>query len=346
MPRDVVTGWDVGGAHLKVAQCDAGGRVLAALQLPCRLWEGMDRLERALADARAALAPSALHGVTMTGELCDLFADRAEGVARISATMAAALAGTRVRVYAGARGFVDAHEAEGCAADVASANWHATAAFLAARLDAGLLVDVGSTTTDIVPFADGRVVATATTDADRLLASELVYTGVTRTPVIAIAHAVDWDGEQHPLMAEYFATAADIHRLTGMLPPDADQHATADGRGTSDDDSARRLARMLGRDYVQGELDKWRGVARALASTQLDRIEAAARRVLERADLGKDAPVIGAGVGQSVAARLAERLERSYVGFADVLGCGFDLRGQAATCAPACAVAVLCAAGR
>lgn len=346
MRRDVVTGWDVGGAHLKVAQCDAGGRVLTALQLPCRLWEGMDRLERALAEARAALAPSGLHGVTMTGELCDLFADRAEGVARISATMAAALTGARVRVYAGARGFIDACEAEGCIANVASANWHATAAFLATRRDAGLLVDVGSTTTDIVPFADGVVLATATTDADRMLASELVYTGGTRTPVIAIAHTVEWDGGQHPLMAEYFATAADIHRLTGMLPPDADQHATADGRGVGDDDCARRLARMLGRDYVPGELAKWRGVAHALAAMQLDRIETAARRVLERARLANDSAVVGAGAGRFIAAQLAERLERPYVGFDDVLECDIDLRARASTCAPACAVAALCAAGR
>jgi (4-(4-[2-(gamma-L-glutamylamino)ethyl]phenoxymethyl)furan-2-yl)methanamine synthase len=344
MPREVVTGWDVGGAHLKVAQCDAGGRVLTALQLPCRLWLGLDQLERALVDACAALAPPELHGVTMTGELCDLFADRAEGVARIAATMAAALGPARVRVYAGARGFVDACEAEGCVVDVASANWHATAAFVAARRDAGLLVDVGSTTTDIVPFAGGRVLATATTDADRMLASELVYTGVTRTPVIAIAHAVDWDGTQHPLMAEFFATAADIHRLTGVLPPDGDQHATADGRGTSDDDCARRLARMLGRDYVPGELAKWRSVARELASLQLDRIEDAARRVLERARLAHDAPVIGAGAGHCVAANLAERLGRPYAGFAGVLDAPSALRERAATCAPAVAVAALCTA--
>jgi uncharacterized hydantoinase/oxoprolinase family protein len=42
------TGLDVGGAHLKVAQVGRDGRVTAALQVPCALWQGLDRLDAAL----------------------------------------------------------------------------------------------------------------------------------------------------------------------------------------------------------------------------------------------------------------------------------------------------------
>src|SRR5215470_14784317 len=106
MADDVITGWDLGGAHLKAAQVERGGRMVTALQVPCRLWLGMEELARALGEALRQLRPSRRHGVTMTGELADLFADRAEGVARLSRAMAETLAGEDLRIYAGREGFV------------------------------------------------------------------------------------------------------------------------------------------------------------------------------------------------------------------------------------------------
>ena len=83
MPETITTGWDLGGAHLKVAQVDGAGRLRLARQLPCTLWRGMEHLTEALATARTELLPSPRHGVTMTGELTDLFDDRADGVYRL-----------------------------------------------------------------------------------------------------------------------------------------------------------------------------------------------------------------------------------------------------------------------
>ena len=52
-----------------------------------------------------------------------------------------------------------------------------------------LLIDVGSTTADVVPIVAGRVAATGRNDLERLQAGELVYTGVLRTNLAAIARA-------------------------------------------------------------------------------------------------------------------------------------------------------------
>ena len=46
----ITAGYDVGGAHLKVALAE-DGRTIAALQLPCPLWRGLDRLDAAFAQA-------------------------------------------------------------------------------------------------------------------------------------------------------------------------------------------------------------------------------------------------------------------------------------------------------
>jgi probable H4MPT-linked C1 transfer pathway protein len=367
MPPELTTGWDVGGAHLKAAQLDRAARLHAAVQVPCRLWLGMEHLHRAIEEALAGLHASHRHAITMTGELADVFADRAEGVGRIAETMRGFFARDELRVYAGAAGFVAAADAAARAREVASANWHASARYAAARRAEGLLVDIGSTTTDLVPFARGESRAQGVTDAERLAAGELVYTGVTRTPVMAIARSVACDGVRVPLMAELFATAADVHRLTGALPDDADQHPAADGRGKSDTESARRLARMLGRDASEVGIDVWRRVARELSERQLRCVHDAAAVVLSRGErkagagsgdapsgdafsgdasalaLADDAPVVGAGVGRFLAAALAERLRRPYIDFASLIEGAPAVREWGARCAPAVAVAALLA---
>ncbi|WP_119461638.1 hydantoinase/oxoprolinase family protein [Rhodospirillaceae bacterium SYSU D60014] len=345
MSDNLSTGWDLGGAHLKAAQVDSTGRLVAAVQVPCTLWLGIDHLIRAVEEARRSLSPTRRQGVTMTGELVDLFDSRAEGVRRLAAAVAEALPGTDLRLYAGEAGFVPLEGAADRAQEIASANWHASVQFVAACCREGLFVDVGSTTTDILPFADGAVRNAGYTDAERLITEELVYTGVTRTPVMALADSVPFAGERQRLMAEYFATTADIHRLTGALPEDADQLPTADGRGKSTEDSARRLARMLGRDLETADRTAWRRLARHLADRQHVMLQAAVDRILSRGIIADDAPVIGAGVGRFLLPELARRLARPYTDFADLLTGDSTVREWAARCAPATAVAALAAQG-
>ncbi|MGN2391359.1 hydantoinase/oxoprolinase family protein [Pelomicrobium sp. G1] len=345
MPEAAVIGWDLGGAHLKaaaVARTAGELAVLDAVQLPCPLWRGLDYLAAAVDRALERLGAAPCHALTMTGEMADLFRDRAEGVARLADFMERRLSGRRTRYFAGV-GFVDAAHAKGMPRRVASANWLASARFVAGRLEAALFVDVGSTTTDLVPVAGGEVRAAGEDDFERLASGELVYTGVARTPVMALGRRVPFEGRRVPLVAEHFATMADVHRLAGALPEHADQWPAADGGEKTEEGSARRLARMIGRDAASAAPAAWRRLARRLAGYQLAQIEAAARRVLAAAGVEATAPVVGAGVGRFVAARLAARLERPYRDFA---GLFHRIRADpewVAGCAPAVAVACLAA---
>ncbi len=339
--RAPVTGWDIGGAHLKVAQTGESGALRLVRQIPCPLWQGMDRLEAALAAARAALAPSMRHRVTMTGELADLFTDRAEGVTRLAAAMRAAWPEAECLLYAGAEGFVPAAAAAVAAEAVASANWHATARFAAARLADFLLADIGSTTTDLLVSSGGMPCPRGARDDQRLACGELVYTGVVRTPLMALGPEVPFAGARVPLMAELFATTADIHRLTGDLPAGADQHPSADGRGKTVAESAVRLARMIGRDAVSAPPAAWRELARVLAARQSRAIEDAAALVLSAQPLPPAAPVLGAGCGRFLARRLAAALGRPYRDIGVLFTDDPALAEAAAIAAPAAALALL-----
>jgi (4-(4-[2-(gamma-L-glutamylamino)ethyl]phenoxymethyl)furan-2-yl)methanamine synthase len=336
----VVVGWDIGGAHLKAARVK-GGRVEAVVQAPTPLWLGLDSLEAAFAAISAELGLADRHAITMTGELCDAFPSRREGVAGLATIAAKRLAPAVPSLYAGRAGFVDLGEAAAHAADIASANWHATAALVALRAPCALMIDIGSTTADLIPVAAGRIVAAGYTDAERLAAGELVYTGMARSFVMALTDRAPFRGAWTPLMNEYFASAADVHRILGDLPDGADKMATADGREKTVEASRARLARMIGREADEGAASEWHGLAAFLAEAQIRQIADAASLRLSRNDVPPDAPVVAAGVGETMAAEVARRLRRPCIGFSALIGAP----AEASHCAPAVAVALLGAGG-
>src|SRR5881628_787923 len=177
MGTEPVIGWDVGGAHLKAARLDATGLVERVMQLPCPLWQGLAHVDTALRHALADLRPAPLHAVTMTGEMADLFLTRREGVARLAAALRRRLPDVDLRFYAGGEGFVDGDRAAAAWQRIASANWRASAAVVAAHVSAASFIDIGSTTTDVLVVQDGKVAAHGGGDAERLVTGELVYTG-------------------------------------------------------------------------------------------------------------------------------------------------------------------------
>jgi probable H4MPT-linked C1 transfer pathway protein len=339
MSEDTVIGWDIGGANVKLARVE-DGRVMQVAQIPCPVLADRSKFDQALAEGLKLCPPGARHAVTMTGELSDVFADRAEGVAHLVALMRK-VTGDRTLFYGGRAGFLDAERAIERWRDVASANWHAGATLTASHCAEGLFVDTGTTTTDLIPIKTGGVAAYGTTDGERLTEGELVYSGAVRTPVMAVAQAAPFQGLMQRIAGERFAIMADIYRLTGDLPEDADPYAAADLRGKTVPESAARLARMLGRDASEADLAAWVDLARYFAACQLAQIEAAARELISREDLDESAPVIGAGCGRFLAKRLAERLGRPYRDFAEILDCTPEARDMAARCAPAVAVALL-----
>lgn len=338
MSGEAIIGWDVGGAHLKAARLGPNGVVEAVVQVPCPLWQGLEHLYRAVADARSRVGEAPRHAVTMTGEMVDLFASRAEGVTRLARAMEEQLPGASVRFFGAESGFVDAAAAARIPSHIGSANWLASAAVVAATQGTALFVDVGSTTADLVPVREGEVGARGRDDAERLITGELVYTGVVRTPVMALAERVPFAGHWVPLIPEYFATASDVHRLTGDLPDGADQHPSADGGAKTVEASARRLARMIGRDWESADLAAWRSLARWLAEAQLRRVADAADTLLSLGILPEGAPLVGAGVGRFLVSRLAASRGVGYLTFAQLIGVSPPLAEAVSDCAPAVAV--------
>jgi (4-(4-[2-(gamma-L-glutamylamino)ethyl]phenoxymethyl)furan-2-yl)methanamine synthase len=354
-----IVGWDVGGAHLKACLLE-DGRVRDVAQWICPLWQGLGHLHAALAQAHARWPQmaGAQHALTMTGEMTDLFADREDGVLRLAETLQQALAG-EVRVYAGpdpaAAGQARWVAPAQAAADwphIASANWLATAQHAAAVVGRGLLIDIGSTTTDFVRLAGGTPHTGSRSDRDRLASGELAYHGVVRTPLCALGPRITLQGQALNVMNEFFASSADVYRLTDELDPAHDLYPPADGGAKSLHATRARLARMVGCDVRDASEAEWLAFARAWRGQQLRQLADALRSVLaQQPDLldPPDACIVAAGAGAFLvpdllaAVGLGQRRLRAYGQAIVRLAEPADtpLARWAQVCAPSVAVAAL-----
>jgi len=333
MNHPVVAGWDVGGVNLKCAVVRAG-RVTHAHASPFQIQRMPGDLVAALqAEARTAgLARGTPHAVTMTAELSQLFRTKREGVAFVLTAMAAAFPEDDVAIYTVHGRFLSPDDARRNPLLAAASNWHATASVVARTWPNATLLDIGSTTTDIIPIAHGTVAATGLTDPDRLTHGELLYLGAVRTPVEAIVHDVPLGSAMAGVSAESFALSGDVHFWKGDIAAEEYCAPTPDGRPVTREYTRERLARIVCADREMLDDHAIDRIAAHVADAQVARTVASLTRV--RIHTPDDTPVITAGLGAFLAERVARRLGAPCSRAA-------SLGEDAARVAPAAAVALL-----
>lgn len=320
-----IIGWDIGGAHLKAVMLSISGEVQHVLQVPCALWRGLDELHAAIKVVMSSFKSNLttqndfFHAITMTGELVDFFENREQGVLEISRVMDEKLIGIKQFYFANInqksqqkKYFISFDQVAESWRKVASANWLASAELIAQQVMNGLLIDIGSTTSDFILIQNNRVACLGCTDAERMQSQELVYTGVVRTPLMAITQQVKFGNKKTAIAAEYFATAADVYRLTGDLQSLDDVTETADGKDKSALATAQRLARMVGLDEGDALYSEWVSLAHEFKALQLAHLKGVVQVHIARANTGQKLQLIGAGVGRFLAKEIAESLDLHY----------------------------------
>jgi probable H4MPT-linked C1 transfer pathway protein len=297
-----VIGLDVGGANTKAVWRD--GDALRVVTRPYEVWRDRDGLVALLREVVGDVTGGPVDRValTTTAELSDAFRSKREGVAFVLVAAAAALAAPPV-VLTTAGELVGLDEARTRPLEVAAANWVASALAVGAVHPDALMLDVGSTTADVIPIAGGRVVAAGRDDLGRLLAGELVYTGVLRTNLAAIAPRVPVAGAWCPVASELFAISADVHLVLGHIAQEDYTCSTPDGRPADVEHARERIARLVCADAEQLGTAAIDAIAAHLHAEQVAQVEAAARRVSE-------APIVPLGAGAFLAREVAARLER------------------------------------
>ncbi|MGB7328935.1 MAG: hydantoinase/oxoprolinase family protein [Rubripirellula sp.] len=324
-------GIDIGGANLKYVCTDG-----AAASYPFAMWNRSSELTSSLVDHLSQFLPASSWAVTMTGELADCFLDRKTGVEfiidavceaalRLGSTLSLA---PEIQFYGVDGRFHDADDAKRLFEVVAASNWHALASQVASTIarDA-TLIDIGSTTTDIIPLCKGRVATSSMTDFQRLVEQSLVYIGCRRTPVCGLVDRLWFNGAPSRIMNEWFATMDDVRIVLGIEPEHPDDSETADGAPRTVARSANRIARMIGLDQAFVSVEQ----AAKLAVQIMDSAKREIQLAFDAVDQ-QSGPIVISGHGRDLFDVPDER---------EVIDLAAELGDQVSRCAPSWAVANL-----
>jgi probable H4MPT-linked C1 transfer pathway protein len=324
---------DIGGANIKVA--DGNGY---ARSYRFEMWKQSPRLAQQLRAIIHEARPSDHLAVTMTGELADCFESKSLGVRFILDALTAAAEGRHTRVYLVDGRLVSPQVAMSSPQLAAASNWHALARFAGRYASTGtaLVIDVGSTTCDIIPLINGNPVMTGTTDTQRLLTGELVYTGVERSPLCAVVAQVPYRGKSCPVVQELFATMRDAYLILDRAPEDPANSQTADGKPSTKVHARSRLGRMIAADEQEFDEKDAMAMAQRAVEAQVASLATAIQQVARTLPMP---PQIAITSGQG------EFLARDAIEFAqmncEVFSLGKELGSTVSRCAPAHALAVL-----
>ncbi|MDD1703465.1 MAG: H4MPT-linked C1 transfer pathway protein [Methanoregula sp.] len=277
-------GIDVGGANLKVVD-DSGAHIHY-----CPLWKGAPITDLLMQYVENSGGEPA--AVVMSGELADCFENKLQGISFIVNEVKKAFPASR---FYG----TDAEFHDGPVPALAAANWLASADFLRREYPNAVLLDVGSTTADIIPlsrFDDFK----GLTDLARLQKGYLIYTGMLRTPVAALVSSVTLAGIPTPVSSEYFAASADAHLVLGHITPAEYSCDTPDKKEKTLNASLRRLARVVCADLEEIGTRGAEEIARAVWDRQRELICGGARRVAEETGAPE---ILVAGIGAPLFSR-------------------------------------------
>ena len=332
-----VLGWDIGGVNTKLARV-VDGVVVDVHSQPFEIQRRPDALRGLLVEMarRTSAHAGDAHAVTMTAELSQAFRTKREGVHFVLDHVLAAFPDALVRVHTVDGRFIDAAAARAEPLAVAASNWAATARLVAQTWPDAVLIDIGSTTTDITPIVGGVIAARGRSDPERLREGELVYSGALRTPAEAIAPTVPVRGAATGVAAEGFALAGDVHLWRGHLTPSDYSVPTPDGRPATREFAGERLARVVCADRDMLDETVISDIADSLWNAQIDRIASAIARIVRRHVALERGPAIVTGLGDFLAAEAARRTGLQVRHLSDRWGPG-------ARHAPAAAIALLLA---
>jgi probable H4MPT-linked C1 transfer pathway protein len=308
----LIIGLDIGGAYTKIATIKVQGKKMEALEISSKyfpFWKLSNQFPQFIRERLPE--EEKLIGVTMTAELVDCFSSKEEGVEHILNSVRSI---AKTLVLNTSAKFVNIEKALESPLEVAASNWIASPLLISRYVPNALFVDVGSTTTDIIPIIDGHPSAIGRNDLERLLYGELIYTGALRTNLATIVQSVPLGDNIIPVSSEYFSITADVHLILDHIREEEYSCDTPDGRGKTKEDALRRIARLICADM--GMLDEANviSITNHIYKKQIEHIQKGILDVIKRQDISRNTPVILAGIGAHFLGEVAIK----QLGYSDI----------------------------
>ena len=338
MITKTVLGLDIGGVNIKAVLLKYQHQKLLSHQIavrPFEIWRKRERLAVLLQEmgAELGLLDYSQVALTMTAELSDAFQTKREGVLFVLGAVEQAFSKSTIYTFSLDGSFLSMAEAVYDPLSCAASNWLASAQFLAIEHPSCILIDIGSTTTDIIPILQGKITNRGFTDLQRLTSGELLYSASVRTNPNTIVDQVPINGVLCRVAAENFTCMADVYLILGKINSDAYSGPTPDGRPKTVQAAQARLARLVCADCEMMDEKAIYQLAVYLGEKHLQQITESLLMVLS--GLENDLPLALVGAGEFIVKEIARRLDRTVINFKEE-PCNWPI-----TALPAFAVAYL-----
>lgn len=343
-----VIGLDVGGVNTKAAFMKTENGLVKELKTAMEyspIWKkGKEQLPAVLERLRKRLVnPIKLGGVgvTMTAELSDAYWTKREGVNHILDCVTQVFADVPIFVLGVEPNLRSVEESRREPIKVAAANWSATGWMVSQVIRNCIILDIGSTTTSIIPLIAGEIAAAGKTDLEKLLNGELVYTGSLRTNVAAIVSSIPIREGMARVASELFAQSGDVHLILGNVKERDYTVETADGRGKTKTEAMARLARVVCADIDMLTEREIIDVAKYVYDKQIEQIAGGLKQVYDRIKpcLKRDIPIVVTGLGREFLAKSAAQRD----GFNRIIDLGDLIGANAAVVSPSVGMALMVA---
>ena len=313
--NSMIIGVDVGGANTKIATSDG-----AVNSVYAPLWNNKSILYDLLSEYASWSGLEAV-GAVMTGELCDCFMTRREGVLYIKDVLSSVF--KDVKFFNTYCTFKDSTEVDKAPLFFASTNWLASSKLISEQYKDVIFVDLGSTTTDVIPIVGGEIKAKRT-DLKRLKNGELIYSGVRRTNVATVLKRIELD-EECCLSSELFAITADAYLVLGYIKEEdyscesPDSYAFKDREEVekSRESAMRRLSRVVCSDLEELGEDNAVRIAAQIKRAQVDELAASLKRIKEKYRLEM---IVSAGIGDFIVKEAADSLNMPFLSLSAIYG--------------------------
>ncbi len=319
----IIVGWDIGGVNIKAVRFEWQRRKIKTLRTvvcPFEIWRDHASLKMKLRDIGEELdiQDSQKMAVTMTAELSDVFRNKREGVLYVLDAIEQVFEKSYIYPFSINGEFLSIDKARKNPLMYAATNWLASARFISTyhsdRIPPDfVLIDIGSTTTDIIPICGGKVIAQGNTDTLRLMSGELVYTGILRTNPNTVVRQIPADGRPCRVAAEYFASMADVYLILGLITPGEYSCPTADGRAKTISAARERLSRLICSDSEIMCKEDIHKLACYIREKQIQQIIEALFQVLSGLQNSSSLPLAVVGTGGFLAVEAARRLDISVI---------------------------------
>jgi probable H4MPT-linked C1 transfer pathway protein len=342
-----VIGFDIGGANTKAVFLSTKNGFIEELKTATEyfpVWKDPERLSSVLSQLKKRASGSVkldCVGATMTAELSDAYRTKREGVDHILSCIIQVFCNVPVFVLDVEATLRSIEEAKSEPLKVAAANWAATGWLVSQLIKNCIIIDVGSTSTSIIPVIKGVISAAGKTDLEKLMNGELVYTGSLRTNIATIVTSIPIRGGLARVSSELFAQSGDVHLVLGNITEKEFTVETTDGRGKTRAEAMARLARVVCADIEMLTEQEIVQIAKYVYNMQIEQVTDGLSQVYARVKSRAKANIVAVitGLGKDFLARNAAL----RVGIDEIVDFNELVQNDIATASPAAGVALMAA---